>query len=190
MITLFVDASHCPETHAAGWGAWAIQDGWEKGKVFGGRISKTVLNSSEAEVCAIVEAVRHLAARGLLKDNTLMVQSDSHRALQLFMMSLPHTKLRQHEDSKDWSEDTVIRPTPTEKWAIEMLTNNLGHFPFLYVRHIKGHASGEGRNWVNRRCDAVAREHMYKERQTRGGKAKKPNKDRFRRSAFRPEIER
>lgn len=189
MITLFVDASHCPETHAAGWGAWAIQDAWEKGKVFGGRISKTVLNSGEAEICAIVEAVKYLKGRSWLQDNTLMVQSDSHRALQLFMMSLPHTKIRQHADSKDWSNGPVAA-TPAEKWAIEMLTNDLGHFPFLYVRHIKGHASGEGRNWVNRRCDAVAREHMYKERQTRGGRPRKPSKNRFRRSAFRPEVER
>lgn len=189
MITLFVDASHCPNTLAAGYGAWAIKDGWEKGKVFGGRISKEVLNSGEAEVCAIVEAVKYMRVRGFLEDSTLMVQSDSHRALQLFLMALPDAQIRQHADSKNWVPGPVSA-TPTEKWAMEALTRDLGHFPYLYVRHIKGHASGEGRNWVNRRCDAVAREHMYKERQTRGGKAKKPDKARFRRSAFRPEIER
>lgn len=173
MITLFVDASHCPNSHAAGYGAWAIQDGWEKGKVFGGRISKEVVNSGEAEVCGIVEAVKYLRAHKLMGDNTLMIQSDSHRALQLVILALPHTEIKQHKDSKDWGMSN-IRPTPAEQWAITQLTNDLGLMAFIYVRHIKGHSDGDGRNWVNRQCDRVAREQMYKERQKRGHKPPKP----------------
>lgn len=50
MITVFVDASHCPQTKAAGWGAWAKGHGWERGIACGGPLKMSPLNSSEAEI--------------------------------------------------------------------------------------------------------------------------------------------
>lgn len=173
MITLFVDASHCPETMAAGWGAWAIQDSWKMGKLFSGRIHQEVLNSSEAEIYGVANAVRYLASRQMIRTSSIMIQCDNLRALQLIMVAIPHAENRPHKNSAN-IEGVPPLPSLAESKAIEMLAKDLGHLKFVYVRHIKGHSAGTGRNWVNRKCDQLAGEQMRKVRQSLGWGDRKP----------------
>lgn len=169
MITLFVDASHCSQTLAAGWGAWAIADGWDHGRTFGGQHKRRVLNSGEAEVWAMAEAIHHMKTRGWLTDDALMIQSDSHRALQLFLVKFPNAEIKNHTDSKPFVRPSSLYPSPAESAAQEDMYRDLLTMKWLFVRHVKGHASGDGRNWVNRKCDEIAKQNMRRMRQSRGG---------------------
>lgn len=169
MITLFVDASHCSQTLAAGWGAWAIGDGWDHGRTFGGQISRRVTNSGEAEMAAVEHAVREMGGRGWLGgDDALMLQSDSHRALQLFLVQFPNAEIRNHANSAPFARTNLL-PSKAEEIALMNLEQHLTRFKWLFVRHVKGHSEGEGRNWVNRKCDEIAKQNMRRMRKSKGG---------------------
>ena len=59
-LTLFVDASFCHRTHAAGYGAWAKKATFEKGLIFGGPLPRGIRNAGEAELGGIALALRFL----------------------------------------------------------------------------------------------------------------------------------
>lgn len=170
MITVFVDASHCPNTKAAGWGAWAKGHGWERGITCGGPLKMSPLNSSEAEMAAMAAALQVLADGDCLTFDTVMLQSDSLRTLQLIRQTLPACRATNHAES-------VAIPTgklyasPIEKNALRIIHAIL-HEHTVYVRHVRGHQHGEGRNWVNRTCDDIAKRHMRQMRHMRQGKRK------------------
>lgn len=166
MITIFTDASHCPNTNAAGWGAWAKRDGWPQGIVIGGPIRTEVLNSGEAEIAAMANALSRLVKEDLLPvGQTIMLQADSHRALQVVAGAIPEAKVHQHADSVPWT-GTAICLSPLEKRAAAVI-KEMTAGRTIYLRHVKGHRGGGGRNWVNRTCDQIAKTHMRKQRAQR-----------------------
>lgn len=172
MLTLFTDASHCSRTGAAGWGAWFKRRDMPQGHMLGGEIACIVQTSSEAEIHAIAQALDTLARRGWLHSpvDAVLLQSDSVRALQLILQCLPGTKESQHQHS---SISTIITrnrlaATPIERGALFVIQDVLQH-PQAIVRHVKGHQQGEGRSWVNRQCDAIARKHMQTARAKHDG---------------------
>lgn len=168
MITVFVDASHCPRTRAGGWGAWAKGDGWERGITFGGALKVTTNNSSEAEIAALAAALQALSEQyGLKRFRTVMLQSDNLRALQLIYMTIDGCRISNHAESADIPTNK-LHPTPTEKNALRIIHAILQNHQ-TYVRHVRGHQSGEGRNWVNRTCDDIAKRHMRQQRGSRQG---------------------
>jgi ribonuclease HI len=169
MITIFADASHCPRTNAAGWGAWAKATGWPQGSSFGGPIRSTVLNSGEAEIAALTNAVIRAHNRGWLTDIPgVMLQSDSLRTLQLVLQATPNASPSDHKDGAKIVAQKLL-PSPFEEKALTIITEVLLTIPTVLLRHVKGHREGNGRNWVNRTCDDIAKKHMAVERAKRGG---------------------
>jgi hypothetical protein len=110
-----------------------------------------------------------MRGRGWLEgDEAIMLQSDSHRALQLFLVKFPNAEVRNHADSVPFVR-TSMYPSPAEVSAQEELHRDLLRMKWLFVRHVKGHASGDGRNWVNRKCDEIAKLNMRRDRESRKG---------------------
>lgn len=185
MITLFVDASHCPTSWAAGWGAWAISDHWDRGKTAGGMIFQEVSNSSEAELAAIVSACKWLESLDIWEqEKVLMIQSDSHRALRLVINGIPSAEVRHHKESAHF-RGKHPSASATEKVLYKELAKVLTDRK-IYLRHVKGHASGNStRHGVNNLCDQIARRNMNKHRTLKGYKLNKsipkqnPDKERF-----------
>lgn len=167
-MTIFIDASHCHQTRAAGWGAWAKRDGWTKGRVFGGGYRSTMLNAAEAELTGIAEALTRLHADGALAEiSHVVVQSDCLRALQLMAIRVSRVSVASaKENGSSVFLNRGMTPSPTETRALEVIGQIAERLP-IFVRHVKGHSSGKGRSWVNRQCDRIARQHMEAERSRR-----------------------
>lgn len=159
-ITIFADASFCPKTRAAGWGAWAKRDGWQAGRFFGGPLRREITNSTQAEVCAMASALWRLNQDALIADaHTFVIQCDNVAALAA-IRRLPNSGWTRSDDRRD--ADLAVRRgelAPIEQEAVEAIETIAQGRP-IWLRHVKGHVSGTGRNWVNRQCDAEARRHM------------------------------
>lgn len=161
MMTLFCDASFCGGTRAAGWGAWAKCDGWEHGQTFGGPLP-IVNNASCAELHAIKCALTRLAdANYLDRVASVMVQSDSTRALGAIIYGLPNVRNKPHSTSAHIGNIRFLEPD--EQKAIRVIHGLLARKRVI-VRHVRGHKPGDKRQWVNRQCDAIAKEHMRNQR--------------------------
>ncbi|WP_410170993.1 RNase H family protein [Brucella intermedia] len=165
LITLFVDASHCPSTKAAGWGAWAKQAGWPNGKLFGGQFKGEIHNSAEAELCAIANALQSIKHTGLFEGGVkILVQSDCLRALGLIASSISSCEVNNHPDGCPIQITKAVKPTTLEAKALAAINALVTERQRLGLRHVRGHKAGQGRSWVNRQCDSIAKGHMKQAR--------------------------
>ena len=162
-LTLFVDASFCHRTHAAGYGAWAKKAAFEKGLIFGGPLPQGISNAGEAELGGIALALRYLLEQQHLAElDRLMVQSDSLRSLQLISQVLPGVRIANHAEAAPVTK-AQLQPSAMEAKALEAIGARVSELDLL-VRHVRGHKRGQQRQWVNRMCDAEARRQMLAER--------------------------
>ncbi len=154
-MTIFADASFCPNTGAGGWGAWIKADG--PSIVVGGPLKGRVPGNNTAELYALARAVMEAGARRLFEvADVVMLQSDSLYALG-HLMNIGG----QDRPAPDGARAAPLEAPPThyEGVALERIKSLIGERPLL-VRHVKGHKSGGGRQWVNRECDRLARDAM------------------------------
>lgn len=159
MLTLFCDASYCHQTQAAGWGAWAKRDDWSRGQEFGGDLCAYVTNCGEAEMRAIACSIATLRSKGELSGvSRLMIQSDSTRALALLLKRIDGVMVSDHADAATITPAKILA-TPNEITALGVVESAIGNIQ-ITVRHVRGHQKGDGRSWVNRRCDHIAKKYM------------------------------
>lgn len=166
-LTLFADASFCPDTKAAGWGCWAKRREWTRGAIFGGRFKTPMGNASRAELCALANALTVLHNEGSLKGITAVwLQSDNLRALELIGQRVP-----QAEITDTAAADVALnlkRKHPTnelDRKALDLIADILGNLG-VTLKHIRAHQGDgvSGRSWVNEVCDRTAKKHMRRHR--------------------------
>ena len=161
-MTLFADASYDSRSRAAGWGSWAIRDGWERGRFQGGRIElrdAPVDGSNIAELAALALALwKHRAQGDLDGLESIMLQSDSVTALSLIRNKIPGAVVVMTGGVRVGGKASSRHPSaPIILDTIKMLVGDCR----LLLKHVKGHtAKTDGRSWVNRHCDSEARRHM------------------------------
>lgn len=161
LMTIFADASFCPKTGAAGWGAWAIRDGWGKGRLMGGPFRRTIRNSTEAEICGLASAIHDLdRADALGEVEAFILQCDNVAAPGTIFHRVPWARWAKSCDARDVAAHfRKSKLQGVEAEAVDAVKNlTLGRA--VWLRHVKGHVSGTGRNWVNQQCDDEARRHM------------------------------
>lgn len=164
-LTLFCDASFCPNTKVAGWGAWAKRMEWVEGALFGGAFKSVFDNNHEAELCAIANALFVLKEQGHLAGITqVMVQSDSLRSLGLIKSKLPAAKIRDHVDGASIFKSDTKNMSEAESIGLSLIAKVWSGSFDLQLRHVRGHRHGPSRQWVNRQCDAIAKRHMRERR--------------------------
>lgn len=160
-ITIFADASWCPHSGAAGWGAWWKGEAMQYGQTQGGSLNCSVSDINEAECMALVNAMAAAAKRGHLSHGmTILLQSDCLGALHAMRHALgaaDHPIRGGHLVAlvgrlPKQLKDSPVLPVVTAMVLRLELT--------VLVRHVKGHSKGHGRNWVNRECDRLARKGM------------------------------
>ena len=99
--TVIADASLCGETKLAAWGAWIKVDG-KPSQVFSGQLRNRMGNSTDAEICALANALAKGVSTALIPPGTeVMLQSDSTQALGLLKKLVPNVTVRQHKDSAE-----------------------------------------------------------------------------------------
>lgn len=147
MVTIIADASHCPETGAAGYGWWTACGRGKRGG--GGQIKEKVDRASAAEMIALVNALHLSVKEGLVQTGDyVLLQTDCLAAIS----ALLSTRTRLSEDEK------------RAKRAFFELKKKV-NFVFT-LKHVKGHTNRpEARFVTNNLCDARAKKGMRLARQ-------------------------
>lgn len=144
-ITIIADASYCPQTKAAGYGAWIAG---QYGKApYEGQLPKPVCNNT-AEIMAIANALWHgMKDRLIFANANLLIQTDSLTAIKLFEGSID-PKNTQQVEAKHYVRDLMRR-------------YNLK----VTYRHVAGHTGGKTqRSKAQQHCDDRAKAQMIKAR--------------------------
>ncbi len=163
MATVFTDASFCPKTRAAGWGAWVINSELQRGLVFGGPIpDKRITSADHAELQAMRFGLMRVKAAGHLDGHVaVMLQSDSVTALQVVLRGYRNAMWTAGKGHKDVKR---LNGTSLDGKLVHEAMIDIKHVlagRALWLRHVKGHGDSEtGRSWVNNVCDAEAKQHM------------------------------
>lgn len=165
-MTLFADASLCSETGAAGWGSWAIRDGWGRGRFQGGQIKligPKITASNTAELAGIALALWQHYVQGDLKGLTsIMIQCDNLTALGYILAKMPRAIVSKKPGLAHGGNIVPVRGgSPVVERMLDTVAETL-HGLTVTLRHVKGHNDPEmdGRSWVNNQCDAEAKRHM------------------------------
>lgn len=157
-ITLFADASVSEKEERAGWGAWIKGDDRYPLTLSGGLPWHP--NSGVAELRALRCAIAAASEKGYFRpaDKVIMVQSDNSDALGWILGLCPGAKNRPHGNSAQVARRRKrMRLMPFREDA-DAIVEVLGrHSLRATVRHVRGHTSGTGRQWVNRECDRLAK---------------------------------
>lgn len=157
-ITMFADASVQPKIRSAGWGCWIKGDG-RSAVSAGGHIQEFTRDTSVAELEAILNGLSFAREQGyfLPADSSILIQSDCSPALAALRWLRPGIVVSAHADS------APIHPRRKqlrlrEQSVVDRIFNVTdGAGLTIAVRHVRGHTSGDGRNWVNRHCDKLAK---------------------------------
>lgn len=146
LVTIFADASWCPDTGAAGYGVWCKSDRGTFHK--GGSFQDLYRSSGEAEAAALVNAVFFAQREGILiPADRVLLQSDSLHALGILRGAIPQRTRNEQEAF-----------TRLHEWRKRYLLD-------IEYRHVKGHnADGSRRSWVNQLCDDLAGKAMRSRR--------------------------
>lgn len=160
-VTIFTDASLCATTGFAGWGAWMKADG-ERSMLVGSAFREKISSSTEAEIRGGANAIAFGLGRGIIKPgDVIMWQCDSTTALQWLMRLYPFVRDRPAPGGLSVPPPRVARAKgPASTGAQLMAETCQGADLKVIVRHVRGHQAGELRQWVNRKCDEIAKTHM------------------------------
>lgn len=139
LLTVFTDASFCPNTHAAGWAVWAKRS--DKPTLFhADRFAKPIASSLAAEAAAIGNACHLLMLQGYIGGNHhVLIKTDCIAVIeQIGRFAQKPSKLL----------DTFAVPIRQAAQRVRCLE----------LRHVKAHRSSKAgaRFAVNGRCDRAA----------------------------------
>ena len=146
-VTILADASHCPDTKAAGYGFWVAS---ARGKTpGGGSMREPVSNSLTAEMMAVCNALHAAISLELVKTgDTVLMQIDCVGAIRRLTSRPPAHEKQQKEVRKFFLE-------LTEKHRLR-----------VSFKHVKAHTEGhDARHKANNHCDTRAKEGMRAMRQ-------------------------
>lgn len=147
VVTLFVDASFCPEIKGAGWGAW-VRDDVNSGKTYGdeiGVMEGDYACSGYAELIAVAQAIKKGYNLGYIPQGCLLViRTDCLQVVQLFEGDYRKPKQK-------WLE--VYRAVSKALKARDIV---------IRMDHVGGHGKDgcRKRSWVNKQCDKIAKQNM------------------------------
>lgn len=166
--TIITDASLCHDTKAAGWAAWCKSDTSSVSQTWSGVLKASPANSGEAELFAIANGLHVAAKSGALNGVAeVMLQSDATNALGWIVRLVPCATISAHKNSAPLSIPGA-KPSENISAAIATIQAIVTKLNLkLTCRHVRGHTAGNGRQWVNRKCDELAKAAMKSERAVR-----------------------
>jgi ribonuclease HI len=150
-VTIFADASHDDRARVAGWGAWIKADGHIS--VTCGAAMKTPVGSvTEAELCALANALTVARLRGLLATGCIvMLQSDSVSALAIIRCKIADVGDRPVPGGLAVAAARRVKLTQLLVAAIAVISEIVAALKLsLVTRHVRGHRPGPGRQWRGR----------------------------------------
>lgn len=169
LVTLFSDASICPDTGCVGWAAWAKCDrGTARGE---GVLKRLTIDSSVAEAMAAVNAIAIARQGGLIESgDRVLLQTDSNSVMDVLKGRARRGIRRADRDRTDISFEQLHSEVLRRNEEIDEISRTYARIVnemnvTVLWRHCKGHRGLEDRRAaVNSDCDERAREHMRKAR--------------------------
>lgn len=165
-VTIFADASCFHLTGKAGWGAWAKGDD-RKSASWGGPLEFHE-DVAVLELRALANMIEVLIENRYLveADRAVMLQSDSTTALGLIKRHIPSSVESRHREGVAITNRKKPNPPGSDVELARIAKMLSGRMVIL--RHVRGHTQGEGRQWVNRLCDRLAKDGAKRGKVTRG----------------------
>jgi len=160
-VTIFADASHDHRARVAGWGAWIKADG-RNSITCGAAMKGTVASATEAELCALANALTVARLRGVLSAGcVVMMQSDCLVALAILRSKIPDIEDRPAAGGLAVDPIRRMKLTKVHLAAVDVVREIVTALDIsIVVRHVRGHQPGGGRQWVNAAVDQIARQAM------------------------------
>lgn len=168
VCTIFADASLDQRSRVAAWGVWMKGRG-KASLVRGGEFKSPMRTSTDAEFTAIANALSIAKANGYLAPGYVMIQCDNTMALSILHLTVPGTSdnpkgdgLPVHIPKRTRARGNLLQDVAA---PVKAIMDIVGEFQLnLVTRHVRGHTSGHGRQWVNREVDAIAKAAMRRAR--------------------------
>ncbi len=144
LISLFTDASFCPDTKVGGWGAWSR---CELGKCeAGGAMKRELHSSNEAEARAVYAGLLMLKKERVYwldRCTRILIQLDNAGVIDAI-----------HQKNK---ENKTLQPRRL-KFVEAILKFEQDHSLIIMGKHIKGHSASKSKgSWVNNQTDKLAK---------------------------------
>jgi ribonuclease HI len=160
-VTIFADASHDHRARVAGWGAWIKADG-RSSITCGAAMKGPVASATEAELCALANALTVARLRGVLCGRcVVMMQSDCLVALAILRSKIPNVEDRPAPGGLAVDPIRRMKLTKVHLAAVDVVREIVTALEISIVtRHVRGHQPGGGRQWVNAAVDQIARRAM------------------------------
>lgn len=160
-VTIFADASHDHNARVAGWGAWIKADG-RSSITCGAAMKASVASATEAELCALANALTVARLRGVLSGGcVVMLQSDCLVALAIIRGKIPNVEDRPAPGGLAVAPIKHMKLTQVHLAAVDVVRGIVTALEISIVtRHVRGHQPGGGRQWVNAAVDKIARQAM------------------------------
>lgn len=148
IVTVFTDASYCPNSRKGGWAMWAKRKKDEQ-IVHSHHFKRKIKDNNVAEMMAIANSLKYLYNKGWLEPNTrVVIGTDSQTCINVFEKnSVTYKEMRQ--------PFSVIKQIEKECKI------------FIVMRHVKGHISlskRNARNHVNNTVDLLSHRAMKRAR--------------------------
>jgi len=165
LVTLFSDASMCPERKIGGWAAWLKSD---RGSLKGGaRFMVRVGDSSMAEAMAVVNGLTVGLKEGVIRPmDTVLVQTDNDAVMGVLEGTVRRSLARELKRRRGRSRSQVERDVDERNHEIAIVADAFSAIlsdngVVVRWRHVKGHRGKQDRrSAVNSFCDRTARAHM------------------------------
>lgn len=149
LVSLFTDASYCPDTKVGGYGIWAK---CELGQVKGyGPMKRDVANSTVAEARAVYAGLQLIALQPWWPESKrILIQTDNMQVVRAIK------PLGRQFFNGDWQKVFTQALKEFEQQ----------HGVKLESRHVRGHqkSSLATRNWVNNKTDKLAKKGLKEAR--------------------------
>lgn len=156
-MAVFADASWHQVSKAGGWGGWWKSGAMEYGKTAGGPIKQPLVGSTQAEAVAIANTLAIAKSSGDLKPGmTVMIQSDCKNVLDAILKVVPDA--RDRPKGLACQPARRLEPQLRDHASLDFIADLVKRLELkIMTRHVPGHRRGDGRQWVNRKCDELAR---------------------------------
>jgi ribonuclease HI len=160
-VTIFADASYDHRARVAGWGAWIKADG-RSSITCGAAMKGPVASATEAELCALANALTVARLRGVLSGRcVVMMQSDCLVALAILRSKIPDVEDRPAPGGLAVDPIKRMKLTKVHLAAVDVVREIVTALGISIVtRHVRAHQPGGGRQWVNAAVDQIARRAM------------------------------
>lgn len=155
-ITIFSDASVFHKKKLSGYGVWAKGDGRDP-LILKGKIDPYEQSVTTCELIGLYAGLVNVCKSYLENDDSyILLQSDSTQALgviKTFAMAKNHP----HSTSAKVNHYRKAK-SRLKKGALAINRLRIEYKIDLYIRHVRGHNPGGGRNYINRLLDNLAKE--------------------------------